>query len=290
VRETADRRSVADAALAKRRGVLATCFGVKCSGGEWQNQHSYTVFVKEKLPRRRLRSGDLVPKYVTRDGKRWPTDVVVMPPLIEQAMTIKDGKKRSTLTAFGWRGSKAFGVSCAHGLAGFDGDPMSPAEVLGRNDGEIDWQRPGESTDLIKRKGAGTPGDFGVFDAGLISLDETDLHDAVAAAPRLRCVQPSLGLPVFGDGARSGPMAGIVRGLNLASVNGVSILADVLIEHPAGKGLTQSGDSGMLWISAAGEAVAMHIIGEDKPGKSRLSVCTAATRLEPELGIELRAL
>lgn len=281
---------MADAALAKRRGVMATCFGVKCSDGEWQNKHSYTIFVKQKLPRRRLRSDDLLPTHVIRDGRRWPTDVVVMPALVEQAMTIKDGKKRSTLTAFGWRSSQAVGVSCAHGLAGLDGDLLTPVTVLGRNDGEIAWQTLGKSTDLIKRTGAGKPGDFGVFDAGLISLEETDLHDAVAAAPRLRCVKPSLGLPVFGDGGRSGPMAGIVRGLNLASVNGVSILADVLIEHPEGKGLTQPGDSGMLWITTEGEAVAMHVIGEDKPGKSRLSVCTAANRLEPGLGIELRAL
>lgn len=280
-----------DAQLASRPNVNATAFGIRRTDGVLADSVAYVVFVSKKKPRSRLRSEDLIPRFVTRGGRRFHTDVEEIDAPIDQALALSDGVRQSTTSCFARGPHGVFAVSCAHGLLGPDRSAFIPNPVAVWVPSAKRWEAVGSSGLLLQSSGSGVPPhDFGFADVGLVNVDSPWLKtDIDRRSPLVISPLLALGTAVRGEGVVSGHHHAIVRALWLSDVAGTGLRCDVIIEHPNKHPLTLPGDSGMLWLDSQGRALALHAKGILGPpgGASIASLSMLARRLPGLLAVEL---
>ena len=305
----ASNRSALNRRVARKRGVWGTSLGLKVTNGVSTDELCLTVLVDKKLPTTKLSGrSECIPKITRIGTAKIQTDVVEVgrlvkqsgpPEAIEQGTAIFDGKELGTLSSLVIdRLGNALGLSCAHTLMGADEDYQTPDPVEVFAEGG--WNPLGHTSKSFYYTGPGVGGDFGFFDAGLITLENPAIRDdslqrstrAVYAAPQtLEEARGFLGMKVLGIGARTDvPLEAQVDQVWVEAVSGSSFRADLVIREPNGAGLTRGGDSGMLWTDADGVAVAIHAMGEETAnGASPISVCMFADRAATQLSVTLLA-
>ncbi len=284
--------------ICDRPNVIGSMIGVKYRGGVRTNRLGLTVFVSEKIPKNDLDARARIPKTIQVAGNRIYTDVVTWRSMGEQALDrasiLYDGYQQGTLTGFGRRGERTYGLSCAHCLAGQDRNPASPTAISMYSLDQGKYLDVGQSLFSVYSAGPGNAGDFGYIDCGLFSLTEDSMIERARRASPLESVRDLrdlIGQPLSATSSLHSPGYDQVRH---AQVIGIEFEAfhercDVVLEVQSPG--TFRGDSGMLWITPAGKAAAMHARGElMPPGKgSRLTTAMSVARAEQFLQIQLAA-
>ena len=287
-----ERRQRADGRLGELQNVRATAYGLARTDGELQPDAAYLVFVDRKRPKSQVRSANMIPRYVSRNGKKLRTDVEELGrPMLQAATALSDRVQQSTTTCYARKAGGVFAVSCAHGLLGPDGFGVTPDPVAVWRPDLTLWEDVGETDLLVRSGGSGvSPDNFGFLDAGLVQVKASWLEKAILARPPL-VMSPTVHtlLAVFGEAVVTGSHSAVVRAMWVSGVAGTGLRCDVVIEHPALQPLTRPGDSGMLWVDSQGRAVAMHVKKAGNPANqpSLRSLCTLARRLPVVLGADL---
>lgn len=293
--------------MARQCGIWAGGIGMRWQHGALTEQLCYRLFTTAKRPLGRLGKQSPVPRRLRRHGTRLRTDLSTRrrpcrdtTPGTDlatahrqiRALLNSDGDKLGTLGAWGLDGQgQLVGVGAGHFVAGADRtiDDRDRISAWRANT----WVPVGRSRKVVQSRGDATdPADYGVLDAGSFmtaappgALEPLPIYfPASLLDPWAR----GLGMRVFGDGAASGPMEGVITATLWEAFSG-GLRADLLIEHPDGDDLTRKGDSGTIWHNIANKAVGMHILGEDRAGASRYSIATYMFRVVDRLGLsELR--
>lgn len=302
-KRTSNRRVTVAASLRRREDVLATGLGVKFTGGRPTKTACVVVFVKKKIAERRLRNTRRIPKTIRYRGSAMPTDVVEIGKLVPHTRTslswqgraIRDRATQGTVAAAARIGSSAYLVSCAHAIWGLnqgipDDDPIDLWEPESRT-----WDSVGTAQAAVYQVGTGRYPDFGIIDAGLVAIDDSQLRNTVLAAESLPVFRPRsiadvdalLHTHLVGRGAAMGERVGIVQAVLVQGTDQWHYNADIVLADPHGAGLTFPGDSGSMWFDQSGRAVAMHGYGDEQPPgyPSKVSIGTFAYRVESALSI-----
>jgi hypothetical protein len=302
-------RPAIDARLGQRPHVWATALGAKLTDGERRTESAYVIFVTRKIPRGKLRSHELLPRTVVRRGRRILTDVEELRPLRREgagpplagaaaapaAIAITDGVRSGTLSCLGLLDGRAVGVSCAHVLAGPDRSAVTRDPIRAYAPGAHSWRDVGTTLTAVYRNGQGIPADFGRLDVGTFSIEDAELAALGAhGAPLEVLVPPTLeslkGRPVRALGVMAGLCEGFVRAVAFVD-QGSQTFVDVVVRGRDGRGITNPGDSGMIWRAPNGAGVALHMLGEDRgPAASPTSFCCLLSRAVAALDLgRLRA-
>jgi len=262
-------RKAADARLRALPNVVGTCFGFKSTGGKRSEQLCVTVFVRRKVKPGRLKPEHHVPEEVRRHGMDLPTDVVAIGRIRNQGgFAIHAAGQKGTIGAWGLNDASAFGITCAHCLAPAGGIVTGEFPVPGS------YLALGPSDASTNLPGTGLYPSYGDIDAGLIRLTTSSVQDYASSRPPQPVYRP-LGsvdanhlkvllrqLPVQGWGAGSGRLLrGVVTGV-LVDLSPLHF--DLMIEDPDGGGLTVLGDSGLVWATLIGQALALHQAGDEE--------------------------
>lgn len=285
--------------LEKHPNLVGSMIGLKFQNGVRTKGVGLTLFVSEKIPESELAPRHRIPKTIKTSAGVLKTDVLVWRPMVEQSLQqsslMYDGSQQGTLTCFGLREDKGFGVSCAHCLAGIDGNPATPTVVEMWDGHNSQWLKAGKSLYAVYSAGPGESGNFGYIDCGLFSLRDDDLIIRAQNARRLRVVtnlyklvgqqltgRSSLPSEGVGDSMRFAHVIGVEQ----EALNGNSDLV-LEVEKPG----TFKGDSGMLWFAPDGKAAAIHARGEaleDQGSRlvTAMSAARAATYLQIDLAID----
>lgn len=277
-------------ALLRYPNVIGTGLGVKRRGGEVFDQHALVVFVSSKVAPEQLERRGLLPKFVMHQRQRIAIDVVPINRVRREfgnaPYTISDEATRGTLSAFA-RGDDGFlyGVSCAHCLAGPDGNPHTASPIGVWDPLSETYMGAGQNVFAVEAPGYGLPGDFGFSDAGLIILEHPQLAQRARTAPALRILEhPVRGTAVFAQ-AYATQFSGAIDALDVVISD---LRVDVLI-RVSGSG-TFPGHSGMLWRTQSGQAVGLHAYGagiNDITGGSGYSLAMLARRAAYQLQVQL---
>lgn len=302
-------RQRVDARLCALPGVWGTAIGHRVSDGQNTGELGLTVFVSRKKSSAKLRSSSLVPKRITLDGTTYITDVVQMVRSEElqsdhvpgPAHIVADRNSRSTLTAYARRGDDFFAMSCAHSMAGPDGNPHNPQLIEVRNPRSGKWIRLGETIFAVYGCGAGLLHNFGFSDAALVRLDHPAAADVarslkdrtpLAAQPLPRDASEAaalVGKRVIGVGGLMPETSAVVRYVYYQSTV-TERYVDVAIMRDDERPFTAGGDSGLLWY-LDGKAFAIHAIGKRKASATlaHVSLCMFAARIQREFNIDYLA-
>lgn len=284
-RRTADRR------LVQRQNAWGTAFGLKIVQGKITGEPCYTVFVDAKKPKSKLSKADLVPATVTRGGRRLYTDVIEIQRLMFHSVpSVTDGVNMGTLSCFAQGDNGLVGISAGHALWGSDESNVQPDNIEVWLPAVRTWFATGETTRIIYESGAGTAADFGFVDAGMFEIGAPEVQDVATEAAPLNVVDelsPALrGLPVSGEGGVSGPCQGVVTHVFVSAEEGGGRRFDLMISSVDGEGMTRPGDSGLLWRTDNGAALAIHLVGENRGSLgSRFSLGCLAARVRDHLGV-----
>lgn len=283
-------RAVAEQKLSKKKNFMGTMLGLRIKKNRICAEKVLTVFVSEKINSNSLERKNRIPKYLKIEDEVIKIDVVPILSLILQndpfplkgALTTNDGTEFSTMTAFARSPYDVFGMTCAHAIEGFDNDPFTQSPVSVWSPLMNRYIGVGNSALILAGGGAGVSGSYGFADAALFTLTEDSLRLRAQKGKVILSNAVSIGETVFGS-ATSGPKEGEVIGIEM---NFGSQLVDILI-RVKGKG-TFRGDSGMLWKTLNGRAVAIHAKGSMEPPGigSSLSACMSAIRAENGFGIK----
>lgn len=289
--------------MARRCGIWAGGIGLRWRHGALTEQLCYRLFTTAKRPLSRLRKQSPVPLRLRRHGTRLRTDLSARhrprrdtTPGADLASTHRqirallnsDGDKLGTFGAWGLDGEgRLWGVAAGHFIDGadrlVDGRDRISAWI------GSSWVPIGRSRTSVHSWGdPSNAADYGIVDAGSF----TTTNPPAVFQPQAIFVPASLldpwarglGMRVFGEGAVSGPIEGVVTATLWASAPG-GLRADLLIEHPSGDDLTRIGDSGMIWNNTVNQSVAMHVLGENRPGAGRYSIATYVFRIVDHLGL-----
>ena len=261
--------------------------GLKYRGGVRSKSIGLTFFVTEKIPEKELSPQHRIPKKIKTAAGTLNTDVVVWRPMVEQgleqATLMYDGSRQGTLTCFGLRSDDVFGVSCAHCIAGEDQNPATPTIVEMWDALNQQWLKAGKSLYAIYSPGPGKSGNFGYVDCGLFSLRDSDLTTRARNATQLRTVKNLYELldqqltgrsSLTPEGVNNPRRSARVIGVEKEALDGNCDLV-LEVEFPG----TFKGDSGLLWLTSAGKAAAIHARGEktqDGRGSSLVTAMSAA--------------
>lgn len=292
-------RDRVDNRLSKLPNVSATSIGLKTVEHVVTDEICLIVHVSRKLRLATLSSNsNVIPKLVKLGGQKYKTDVVrSAKPWHQSAIAVQDGRKRGTLSCFAKRGSKLFLVTCAHVLMGRDNDPTTtdPVEIWSPKSRQ--WIEIGMTSDLLYESGSGVPQAFGFLDAGLAEISSSTLKNKVRNKPLLEVYpapsssKEAVGLlkkSVIGVGVLMGEEKARITELYWRSSSGRR-RADMVIRGLNGQGLTMKGDSGVLWKTPSGRALAIHALGtKTRNGHpSKASYCMFMERLTNRLGVQL---
>lgn len=271
-------RRGADEKLLALPHVVGTCFGMKYTAGTRTTSPCFTVLVSDKLPEKRLKPKSVIPGSVRRNGVEMETDVIRVGRLRQEGgFGIDDHVERGTVGAFATRGNVTYALSCAHCLRGPDSNPATPHPI------RIEYPMPGTtilplgtSSDYELSPGRGLFPDFGEMDAGLVRITSSTVADYVATRRNLDVYRPNGPLtpasatqmlrytPLQGWGARTNQVVRAQIDGVLVSIRGRHF--DLMISDPTGRGITQPGDSGLMWIGPRGEAYGLHMVGDGAAG------------------------
>jgi hypothetical protein len=268
-------RKSADTRLKRLPNVIGTGYGTKERDAEKTSESSFIVFVRKKLPKRKLQGHETIPSKLVRNGKEVITDVIEIRGLEEQLrFGLQDGIKAGTLGCFGWRRQNLFGVTCAHCIGGPDNDTSTPDDIVIEYPGADDFRLLGKSADAADSPGTGIYPSYGALDSGLIAVADAVVHRYAAGQPRLNPlifdsgvtpheIENSLvGLHVSGWGAASGSHSAVIAAV---FVNVLGQFFDLMISTADNGPLTEKGDSGLLWIDNSHRGVGFHMQGNVTP-------------------------
>lgn len=291
-------RAEVDDRIGNRADIVGSMVGLKFKGGELTNQLGITYFVREKFPKSDLPPRKRVPATVKIGDSIVVTDVMVWPRMVEQSFVLPDAtiiydqRKQGTLTCFAQNAIGFYGVSCAHCLAGFDGNPATPTQVDAFSVVVQNWIPVGTSTYMVYSPGPGIRGNFGYLDCGIFDLSQTSLTERAAKGNKLQVVNDLgsiVGQTLVGMSTINTPAPTKWRRAKVAAVesNALGERCDVIlaIESPG----TFGGDSGMLWLTKDGRAAAIHARGKMMPAMqgSLLTTAMSAKRVCISLGVQL---
>jgi hypothetical protein len=163
-----------DDRMGSKVDVIGSMVGLKFQAGKLTKRLGITYFVREKIPKAELSPHQRVPTKPRVGDRRVTTDVLAWPPMIEQALPrgtiLFDGRLQGTLSCFGVSDAGAFGVSCAHCLAGVDGNPATPTAIAAYANPPGQFLSVGQSVFSAYSPGPGIQGNFGYLDCGLFDL------------------------------------------------------------------------------------------------------------------------
>ena len=281
--------------VAGHPNVIGWMIGAKVKGGAVTKADGITVLVSRKVPLADLDASEQIPATVTVGKKRIRIDVLQTGPLRKQSGTafpagsglpISDGVETGTLSCLCRSSYGVFGLSCAHVLGGPDRDPTTASPIEVWSPTLSHYETAGFSALAVAGPGTGTHGQYGFVDAGIFTLSNGELAARARAAPAL-AVAGSVYLrqALTGRGAASAePRSGQIIGIETTVE---SILTDLFIQ--AGGSGTFPGDSGLLWLNDAQEAVAIHAYGEQRPPGvgSAKTAAMMASRAAEVLAVEL---
>lgn len=289
-------RNRIDESVAGIDGVIGSMIGLKMTGGILTKRVGITYLVRKKVPTKELPPEQRIPDRLKIDGTWVNVDVIEWPLMREQAgnsgLITFDGRKPGTLSCFATSPNGVFGISCAHCLAGADGNPSTPSPVSIYQPGRSDDIASGTSYWSVSAPGPGLPKNFGYLDCGLIAFTPSEAAALTRNASAIHPVDDigSLtGQRVFATNAlRSSAGDNFRRTATIWTVDKVALgeRADVvLLVDPPG---TFIGDSGLLWRTRSGMAVAIHARGELILGGqgSRLTTAMAVHRARSALAVD----
>lgn len=283
--------------LEKLPNLVGSMIGLKFRSNVRTNGLGLTLFVSEKVPESEIAPRHRIPRTIKTSAGILKTDVLVWRSMVEQSLQqsslMYDGSQQGTLTCFGLRDDRAFGVSCAHCLAGIDRNPATPTNVDMWDEQNRQWLKAGKSLYSVYSAGPGEIGNFGYIDCGIFSLRDDDLILRAKSAQRLQTVtnlydlfdQQLTGRSSLNPQGANDPIRhAYVIGIEQETVDGN---CDVVLEVV--KPGTFKGDSGMLWFTSDGKAAAIHTRGDNAPhGQGSLYVTAmSAARAAGYLQISL---
>ena len=291
-------RAEVDDHVGSRTDVVGYMVGLKFKNGELTDQLGITYFVREKIPKSDLAPRKRVPAIVKVGNSVVTTDVMVWPRMVEQSFVLPDAtiiydqRMQGTLSCFAQNTVGFYGVSCAHCLAGADGNPATPTQVAAFSTVVHDWIAVGTSTYMAYSPGLGIENNFGYLDCGIFDLSQNSLVERAAKGNKLRVVNDLgslVGQILVGMSALNTPAPTKWRRAKVVAVesNALDERCDVILAmEPPG---TFKGDSGMLWLTEDGRAAAIHARGEMMPALQGSSLTTAmsAKRVSLSLGVQL---
>jgi len=266
--------------------VLGTAIGRKIIQGEATKVKSIVIYVDKK---RKLSKKRSIPRYFDVGGKRVPTDVVECPSIRYQSalnpLFCSDGYNLGTVSAMCRSGPNFFAATCAHNLKGEDANiyTSDPMQLFDGKSGQ--WIEVGKTRSVFSSDGLGVSGNFGFIDAGLFSIDRQYLIDELKDAKPLPIKsQISYGTRVQAIGIGLQELTGVV-------IHDCSSFTDfysdvcIYVDPPG----TAGGDSGLLWKTAAGQAVAIHSKGGGNytDDRAQFSFGMFANRFRDILNVEL---
>lgn len=277
-------RAARRTSLSRHAGVLGSALGFKSVAGVATDEPAVVVLVRTKKPEARLADGARVPRHLRVAGRTVATDVVQLRSLkLQSGRYCFDGAHQGIVSGFARADGTTYGVTCAHCMQGPAGTELERVPMAIARPGGRGYDVVGASAYRIFGSGSGMAGDYGFMDAGLFELDPPHARRLVASTQPYRHADLRVGMAVRGQTGH-GAVAGHVR---LLEVEFGDVRVDVLVEL-TGRG-TYGGDSGMMWVDAAGHAVGMHAMGsEEGPhGGSAWSAAMFAHRVEEYLGVDL---
>jgi len=268
--------------------VIGSMIGYKRKQNKKVDILSLILFVTRKLPKEELDRYSMLPDSIKTSSGDIPLDVVQWSPLRHQnalfpsgARLISNGTNVGTLSSYCRKGENYFALTCAHVLQGVDGSLAPPRPIRMRTSDNTRYIEIGTSEICVD-----DPGQMGLqnlFDAGLLALKHPSLRNLVAQATPVMPANAVAGEMLSGWGAATGGpggrlITGRVEGIDCAISN---LQLDLLIHIISSPG-THEGDSGMLWKNAEGEAVAIHVMGNDAEitGSSITGAMTTARIVE----------
>lgn len=295
-------RDRVDRRLLQKRGVWATAIGQKEVAGNYTGDVCLTVFTSYKLRKSTLRTEDVVPKWVTLGGTKYPTDVIQLGKLEQLqagiptfAHTLADQRTRSTLSGFTYDGQGFHALSCAHSMTGPDEIPFNNQQIEVRDARTRQWLRLGANIRAMYGPGSAQDQNWGFSDAALVEINMPGTEHLISALrqknprPVVRMPQSKLeaeslvGNTVTGIGAHTGVITAEVSHTLFRSIQ-TGRLVDIVIKRPDNGPLTAKGDSGLLWYLQDGTALAMHAVGKIK-GRSTVAYMSFSMFLDRLLGL-----
>lgn len=292
-------RGIIDDKVCSKIDVLGSMIGAKLRNGVPTGEIGITYFVREKIPARELSKAERIPPSVRANDLVWPTDVLVLPEMVNQAaapVITHDGASQGSLSCFATANGRLYGLTCGHCLVGRDLDPTTPTDVriwLTPAAGLVDC---GRSVISLFAASSGLDG-RGFVDCGVFSIENPALLARAKRATPLRTVtdlDSLLRTKVFGNSTLTVPSDphGKAASARTALVIGVDQRAldhhsDLVLQVDAPG--TFLGDSGMLWLSKDGRAIGIHTRGELKPQTvgSIMTTAMSAARAADKLGVKL---
>jgi hypothetical protein len=263
--------------------VRGTALGGKRTSGQMTGESAVVVLVDRKLPRPKLRGGS-IPATLKSGTATVLTDVLEIRGLEPQfgppPWYCYDGTSQGTVAALCVSHGAHYAVTCAHCLRGVDLDPLTTDDMHLYHPGLSDYLKVGESAYAVKARGRGVPGSYGFSDMGLFTVADEEILARCSDAVAMTCWKaPRTSTPVWAESAH-GRLEGTV---SLVEAQYGSVLADIVVRMETCG--TFRGDSGLLWRTKPGLAVAMHALGT--VGRSRdgsdMSFGMCAHRLEDGL-------
>ena len=290
-------RKELDDRIGSNADVIGSMVGLKFKCGAPTKRLGITYFVRQKIPKAELRPKQRVPSRLNIGGLTISTDIVAWPQMEEQmsqqGTILFDGRVQGTLSCFGISQAGAYGVSCAHCLTGIDGNPATPTGVAAYVVPPGQFLSVGQSVFLAYSPGVGAHDNFGYLDCGLFDLRGHIFASRAANSQFVEVVEDIHGLVgsrLTGISALNAPnTASHIREAQVVGVEAEALgeRSDVVLSVlPPG---TFKGDSGMLWVTPAGQAVAIHARGEITAGiqGSHLTTGMSAKRVAKALSVRL---
>lgn len=288
--------ALAAARDANRRRLLAcpnvtgTMLGARLVDGVATGELAVIVAVRRKKPKARLKPHERLPRTLAHGRSRVLVDVIEIARFARQSfaqpLVCSDRRTAAMVTCVAMSAAGPVGVSCAHALTGSDGDAFSadPVDLFSPGAGFVPA---GRTRTAVFARGLGVPGDYGFSDIGCFSLDANGAAALATGRAPMR---------VWNGRAAAGPLAAdAIRGRRLrGEVH--AVLAEMLggfcdLVVRVDDGGTIAGDSGMLWRTADGTAIAVHALGSvGALGQgSRFSGCMLAKRASELLNVTFLA-
>lgn len=280
-------RSKAAHQLPRFAGTVGTAIGAKKTNNCVTGQRAVVFFVDKKLPESRTRS-NTIPKILNIGKRQVHTDVVELRGLKLQfgppPHYCYDGVSQGTVASMCLSYGEYYATTCAHCIRGLDLDPHESSKMQLYDSAQNQYVTIGNSVYAVKSPGRGLPGNFGFSDVGLFTVHDANILAKCEGGSILKTWRyPSENTEVRTE-TPHGPLTGSIAYIEAQYG---SVFSDIVISVQ--REGTFEGDSGCLWRTNNGLAVAMHALGSDEGDAvgSKLSFCMLAHRMCLELQAEL---
>jgi len=272
--------------------VVGTGLGQKKTKDKYTSAAAIVVYVSNKLSTQEC-GKHKIPETLKLGNIVVETDVIELTNIHNQhgepPYFCSDDYQQGTVTALCVKKpGKVYGATCTHCLTGEDDDPYTPDKIYLASQYDEDFSYIGMSDENpLDNNGFGLPGDYGFLDASLFTVEDNALKAKVDlfSTPMRFWNYPRKGTRVFLSLSKGRKVTGTINAVeSITDDFFVDVLID--IDYPG----TFKGDSGGLWRTANGNAVAVHCkgAGAHTSGGSSYSLCMYAHRMQRELGVEFR--